>query len=153
MEYHIIGIRENHEYLDRAIEYFSNHWDIDRRIYRNCITYSICTDSSLPRWYLMLHHENIIGGYGIITNDFISRQDLYPWICALYVNEEYRGQHLGEKLLEHARTEVSNLGFPKVYLCTDHIGYYEKYGWTYIGDGFHPWGETSRIYEHDSIPG
>ncbi|TYR78647.1 hypothetical protein FZC66_18785 [Priestia megaterium] len=41
-------------------------------------------------------------------------------------------------------------GFNKVFLCTDHIGYYEKYGFTYIDDGYHPWGSSSRIYESNN---
>lgn len=147
----IIGIRENTEYLDKAIDYFSVKWGIDRRIYEDCISNSIKTQSPLPRWYLMLNDNEIIGSYGLITNDFISRQDLYPWLCALYVEEKYRGKKLGSMLLEHGRHEAAKLGFKKIYLCTDHIGYYEKYNWEFIGKGFHPWGDESRIYENDTI--
>lgn len=43
--------------------------------------------------------------------------------------------------------DAKNAGFIAVYLCTDHIGYYEKYGFEYIGDGYHPWKEISRIYK------
>jgi len=34
-----------------------------------------------------------------------------------------------------------------LYLCTDHIGFYEKYGFKFIGTVYHPWGDNSRIYE------
>lgn len=151
MDYKIIGIRENKEYLVKAIDYFTEKWGIDRRIYEDCMSNSVTTQSPLPRWFLMLHNEEIIGCYGLITNAFISRQDLYPWLCALYVEKEYRGKELGSKLLEHGRIEAAKQGYKKIYLCTDHVGYYEKYGWVYIGKGFHPWGEESRIYEHDTI--
>lgn len=148
MEYKIISVRENPEYLERAVDYFSTKWGIERIIYQDCISNSITTKSSLPRWYLMLNNDDeIIGSYGLITNDFISRQDLWPWLCALYVDENYRGKALGGKLLEHGRREAFKLGFEKLYLATDHIGYYEKYGWEYIGTGYHPWGDESRIYE------
>jgi len=151
MDYKIIGVRENKEFLIRAIDYFTEKWGIDRRIYEDSISNSIITQSPLPRWFLMLHNYEIIGCYGLITNDFISRQDLYPWLCALYIDESHRGKKLGSKLLEHGRIEAAKLGFKKIYLCTDHVGYYEKYGWSYIGKGYHPWGEESRIYEHDTI--
>jgi GNAT superfamily N-acetyltransferase len=151
MSIQIIGIRENPEYLKEGVDYFTAKWGIDRRIYDDCISHSITTDSPMPRWYLLLKDKEIIGCYGMITNDFISRQDLYPWLCALYIDEKERGQQLGSKLLEHGRKEAGKLGFSKVYLCTDHDGYYEKYGWKHIGTGYHPWGENSKIYEADSL--
>ena len=32
-------------------------------------------------------------------------------------------------------------------LSTDHAGLYEKWGFRYLGQGYHPWGAESRIYE------
>ncbi|TYQ17958.1 UNVERIFIED_CONTAM: putative acetyltransferase [Acetivibrio alkalicellulosi] len=151
MDFEIIGIRENSEYLEKAIDYFTEKWGMDRRIYEDCMSNSITAKSPLPRWFLMLNNNKIIGSYGLITNDFISRQDLYPWICALYVEENFRGNMLGAKLIEHGRIEAAKLGYKKIYLSTDHNGYYERYGWVHIGNGFHPWGAESRIYEHNTI--
>ncbi len=53
--------------------------------------------------------------------------------------------------MENARIDGGRLGFEKLYLCTDHTSYYEKYAWRYIGTGRHPWRETMRIYEPDTI--
>ena len=147
----IISIRENPNYLERGIDYFTAKWGIDRRIYADCISNSITTESPLPRWYLMLKGSEIIGSYGLVTNDFISRQDLYPWLCALYIEENERGKKLGGTLLNHGRKEAANLGYKKLYLSTDHDGYYEKYSWRHIATGFHPWGAESRIYESEAI--
>jgi GNAT superfamily N-acetyltransferase len=147
MNLKIIGIRDNTEYLETGIDYFSTKWKIDRKIYADSISNSITTENPLPRWYLLLKENEIIGSYGLITNDFISRQDLYPWLCALYIEEKERGKRFGKMLLEHGRQQAAMLGFKKLYLSTDHIGYYEKYKWKFIATGYHPWGEESRIYE------
>lgn len=144
----IISVRDNPEYSDRTIDYFTAKWRIPQIIYQDCIANSITTTSPLPRWYLLVNSiDVIIGGFGLITNDFISRQDLWPWLCALYVEEPYRGHAFGAKMLEHGKREAKRLGYEKLYLCTDHIGYYEKYGWRYIGDGYSVKGEPGRIYE------
>ena len=34
---------------------------------------SLRTDNPVPRWYLMLHGDEIIGGFGLIENDFKER--------------------------------------------------------------------------------
>ena len=150
MNYEIISIRQQPQYLERGIDYFSTRWGIDRKIYEDSIVNSLTTESKLPRWYLMIREGDIIGSFGLITNDFVSRQDLYPYLCALYIEESERGKELGSKLLIHGRQEAKRLGFEKLYLCTDHNDYYEKYGWIYIAKGYHPWGDESKIYEINS---
>ena len=116
-------------------------------VYEDCVTHAISSDNSLPQRYLLVDRDKIIGCTGLITNDFISRMDLYPWICALYVEESYRGNSYSEHLLERAQFDAKQGGFNQMYLCTEHIGFYENFDFQYIGTGYHPWGEKSRIYE------
>lgn len=150
----IASIRENPEFKDKAIEFFQKKWasESSMMVYEDCIANSINTKSPLPHWYLLLDdNDEIIGGAGLITNDFISRMDLYPWACALYIEEKNRGKSYGAMLLNKAKEDAKSGGFSHLYLSTGHIGYYEKYGFTYIGTGYHPWGESSRIYMSESL--
>jgi len=147
----IINIRECPEWLESAADYFSAKWNIDRQLYVDSMTDSLSTEKSVPRWYLMLRGDEIIGGFGLIENDFMIRTDLYPWLCGLYIEPSERGRQLGSKLLAHGRFEADKLGFQKVYLNTDHIGYYERYGWRYMGDFSHQSGVDARVYEADTM--
>ncbi len=144
----IISIRENPEYKDRAIAYFQKSWESVRPIiYEDCISHSINAIKPLPQWYLLEKNDRIIGCAGLVTNDFISRMDLYPWVCALFIDQNFRGNAYGSLLIDKARTDAKKAKFNYLYLSTDHIGYYEKYAFNYIGQGYHPWNEESRIYE------
>ena len=144
----IISIREQPEFKDIAITYFQERWkSVLPEIYEDAIAHSINARNALPQWYLLQHNNEIIGCAGLITNDFISRGDLYPWLCGLFIDENFRGNSYGNLLIEKIKNDTKKLGFNYLYLCTSHIGYYEKFDFEYVGDGFHPWGETSRIYE------
>ena len=143
----IVSIRENPIYVNEAIAYFQKHWANEKSmmVYDDCIRNCINAKASLPQWYLLMYEDKIIGCAGLITNDFISRMDLFPWLCALYIEKECRGNDYGSLLLEKAKKDTSKIGFDNLYLSTDHIGYYEHYGFTHIGTGYHPWGASSRI--------
>lgn len=148
MELELFSIRERPELADDAIAFFQRHWATEdsMRVYDDCIRSCLESESPLPQWYVLMLNGKIVAGAGLITNDFISRMDLWPWLAALYVEEECRGCALGRELIRRALDDAAELGFSKLYLCTDHIGYYEKYGFTAIAEGYHPWGERSRIY-------
>ena len=73
--------------------------------------------------------------------------DLYPWLVALFIDEDHRGNEYAQLLIQKVISDTQKMGFKKLYLKTDHIGLYEKYGWIYIGDGYEPEGTRSRIYE------
>lgn len=147
----IISIRENPEYKEKAIQYFSSKWSVPEAVYRDSIVHCLTTPNPLPQWYLLEKDDEIIGSAGLITNDFISRMDLYPWACGVFIEEKHRGNAYASVLLERARRDARKGGFENMYLSTDHIGFYEKYGYSYIGQGYHPWGEESRIYEISTI--
>lgn len=144
----VVSIRQSPNYKDIAITYFQKAWShVLPVIYEDAISHSIDAKNSLPQWYLLENDSEIIGCAGLITNDFISRGDLYPWLCALYIEEKYRGNAYASLLMEKAKEDTKEAGFEYLYLCTEHMGYYEKYNFQYIGQGYHPWGEESRIYQ------
>lgn len=153
MENFIIhSLREHPEELERFISYFSANWG-NPEIYRDCMTSALTAAGPLPQWYLAFTPDHSVsGGAGLIPNDFISRMDLTPWLCALRIEPSFRGARLGFRLIEHLASESLRLGYTDLFCCTDLIGYYEKSGFEFIGFGHHPWGETSRIYRKHLSP-
>lgn len=147
-KFKVLSVREHPGYIQKAVDYIHGRWGSEKNydLYADCISHSGGKEFTLPNWYLLTEGEKIIGCAGLISNDFISRMDLLPWLCSLYIEKEYRGSGLGGLMIEKIKRDAKGYGFSKVYLCTDHIGYYEKYGFEYIGTGYHPWGESSRIY-------
>ncbi|WP_277017059.1 GNAT family N-acetyltransferase [Flavobacterium lindanitolerans] len=99
----ILSVRQEPEYKDIAIKYLQQSWpEVSPIMYEDCISNCIGAEQFLPQWYLLEKDNEIIGCAGLITNDFISRGDLYPWICALYIDEEHRGNNYAALLLEKA---------------------------------------------------
>ena len=144
----IISLRNSPEYKEQGILFFQKHWpSVWPVIYEDAINHSISAKNELPQWYLLEKDKELIGCAGLITNDFISRGDLYPWLCALFITEQHRGNQHSELLIDKAKEDTASFGYKSLYLCTDHTGLYEKFGFKYVGQGYHPWKEESRIYE------
>ena len=145
----VLSIKENPELIDRAIAYIQSKWanENSQMVYEDCIKYCIESETPQPQWYLLMNEDKIVGCSGLITNDFISRMDLYPWVCALFIEEQCRGQAYCALLLQKAKEDSKKAGFPNLYLCSDHVGYYEKYDFFKIGTGYYPWGESSVIFQ------
>lgn len=95
----IVSVRENPEFADEAVRYVSACWpEVPPVLYEDCIRHAVGAAGPLPQWYLLVADGEIGGCAGLITNDFISRMDLWPWACALYVDERLRtpaGRDLG----------------------------------------------------------
>ncbi|WP_337098977.1 GNAT family N-acetyltransferase [Paenibacillus sp. YIM B09110] len=146
--FQVYELKEKAERFEEAVHLFWSQWGSNENFhfYYDCMLHSMTTDSQLPRFYIALENDSIIGTYALLRNDLISRQDLFPWLACLYVVPEYRGEHRGAKLLEHALHETRKKGHEYLYLCTDLEGYYEKYGWSLLSDGFIFNGEKTKIY-------
>ena len=148
----VVSIREHPELAQDAVRYFQQKWATEQSlmVYEDAILNTLHAAAPLPQWYLLCDGTRIIGCAGLITNDFISRGDLYPWLCALYIEPECRGNAYGALLIRRAKEDAGGMGYRYLYLCTHHVGYYERYGFSYLADGYHPWGERSRIYRGET---
>ena len=146
--YRYINLQERPDLKDTAANWFHEKWGVPEEAYLECMNDYLNKETECG-WYLCLHHDRIIGGLGVIDNDFHDRKDLSPNICAVYTEEEYRGQGVAGILLDMAVEDLRSKGISPVYLVTDHTGFYERYGWEFLcmaqSDG-----ETrlSRMYMH-----
>ena len=146
MEY--ITLRDNPKLKYKASEWFSNKWGVPKEAYLECMNLYLNKQTEYG-WYLCLDGEKIVGGLGVIKNDFHNRKDLYPNICAVYTEEEYRNQGIAGNLLNMAVEDLRSKGITPVYLVTDHVGFYEKYGfefYTYVKESESD--NETRLYIH-----
>ena len=149
-DYKIIRIIDVPEMKERAAEWFHEKWGIPLSAYIESMEEALKGVSSVPQWYVAVEQDRIIGGMGVIENDFHNRKDLTPNVCAVYVEEDKRCQGIAGKLLEFVCEDMQKRGIDTLYLITDHIGFYERYGWEFLcmvqGDD-EP--EMSRMYIHN----
>lgn len=147
-EYGYFTLREIPEGTDMAAEWFHSKWGVPKEAYLECMEAYLNHETELG-WYLCLHGRKIVGGLGGIENDFHDRKDLSPNVCAVYTEEEYRGQGIAGHLLGMAVEDLRVKGITPLYLVTDHTEFYERYGWELLcmvqGDG-EP--DMSRMYIH-----
>lgn len=143
-----IQLREHPEYKESAADWFHNKWGVSQEAYLECMNAYLNGKTELG-WYLCLEDDRIVGGLGVIKNDFHNRKDLSPNICAVYTDETHRKQGIAGKLLNIAVEDLREKGISPVYLVTDHTGFYERYGWEFLclvqGDG-EP--DMTRMYIH-----
>ena len=146
MEYRLMYIDEAPEWLERAAVWFHQKWGIPLAAYRESMEESL-TAEKYPRWLIAVSGERIIGGLGVIENDFHDRKDLFPNVCAVYVEEDCRCRGLAGVLLQSICGSMAARGIKTLYLLTDHTGFYERYGWEYLCAAQGEGDETpSRLY-------
>ncbi len=146
--YAFVSLRERPDLMDAAAAWFHEKWGVAEEAYRACMAAYLNGETEYG-WYLCLEGDKMAGGRGVIENDFHDRKDLAPNVCAVYTEEARRGQGIAGRLLALAVEDMRAKGISPLYLVTDHIGFYERYGWKFLclaqGDGEdHP----TRLYWH-----
>ena len=149
MNYEIISLADCPEIKSRAAQWFHEKWDIPAEAYEESMDECLKGEYAVPQWYVAMEGDRIIGGLGVIENDFHNWKDLTPNVCAVYTEEDRRCRGIAGALLEYACVDMKKRGIENLYLITDHTSFYERYGWEFFcmvqGDG-EP--EMTRMYIH-----
>lgn len=148
-KYEIISLKDKPELKERMAQWFHEKWRIPKKAYLESMEECLENKDSVPQWYVAMDHDAIVGGLGVIENDFHDRKDLAPNVCAVYVEKNYRCQGIAGNLLEFVCEDMKKNGIDTLYLVTDHTSFYERYGWGFLcmaqGDG-EP--DMTRLYVH-----
>ena len=146
--YQYITLREKPDWMHLAAQWFHSKWGVPKEAYLDCMEAYLRNETELG-WYLCMNGTEIIGGLGVIENDFHDGKDLTPNVCAVYTEEAFRCQGIAGHLLNMAVEDLRSKGITPAYLVTDHTGFYERYGGEFLcmvqGDG-EP--EMTRMYIH-----
>lgn len=147
-EYRIYKISEIKYRLCEVAEWFHSKWGVPMEAYLESMTAAINGEGAYPEWYVAcLGDGQIVGGLGVIENDFHNRPDLAPNVCAVFVEPGYRCKGIAGALLNFVYEDMKERGVSPIYLFTDHDSFYEKYGWEFYclaqGDGED---KPSRMY-------
>ena len=130
-EFQYITLRNKPEWMVLAAEWFHSKWRDPTEAYLECMEAYLQGETEYG-WYLCLDGNQIVGGLGVIENDFHDRKDLTPNICAVYTEDTYRCRGIAGRLLNMAVEDLRLKGVSPVYLITDHTGFYERYGWDFL---------------------
>ncbi len=130
--YRIIKIQEHPELKNYAANWFHEKWNIPLEAYLESIDECMKNKTAVPQWYIVLIGDKIVGGLGVIENDFHNRKDLTPNVCAVYVEDDYRCQGIAGKMLNYVCDDMREKNIDTLYLVTDHTSFYERHGWEFL---------------------
>ncbi len=139
MTYEIVRLIDRPQLKERAARWFHEKWGVPPEAYAESMEECLSGENPVPQWYLAVEGREIVGGLGVIENDFHDRKDLAPNVCAVYTEKAKRGRGVAGRLLGHACADMKARGVSTLYLVTDHTSFYERYGWEFFcmvrGDG------------------
>ncbi len=151
MKYQIVRLIDKPEMKEQMANWFHEKWSVPLDAYLASMDDCLTGEKGVPQWYVAMEGSRIIGGLGVIENDFHDRKDLTPNVCAVYTEVDKRCQGVAGALLHYVCDDMKAKGIETLYLVTDHTAFYERYGWEFLcmvqGDGE---AAMSRMYIHKS---
>ena len=147
MDYSIIRLKDKPADKEKAAQWFHEKWGIPLDAYLQSMEDCLSGDGVVPQWYLAMAGDRIIGGLGVIENDFHDRKDLTPNVCAVYTEEDCRGYGVAGTLLHHVCADMKENGIDTLYLVTALTTFYERYGWSFLCM-VHGESGVTRMYFH-----
>lgn len=131
--------------LDEVIDIIYGQWGSffrkSKQERMNEFLNAINNNLKFPRLYVMKSNDSVIGTFTIKEMN-IDGQSL-PSVWYLIIKPQFRGMGYGRKLLEFLKRVCEDK--ERVYLLTQHAGFYEKIGFEFVKNMEHN-GQTDRLY-------
>ena len=137
-------IDKEHKYFTQLINYARNcSWVAGDHLA------TMLEDGSFTDWesaFAAIVDEHIVGFCTFMKTDYYPDNKYFPWISTIFVDEEYRGKRISQHMIETVIEYAKNLPFSHVYIPSDMIGFYEKYGFEKIVELENYGGDIDNIF-------
>lgn len=138
----IFNIKDKPEYIEEVCILTQREWgdkNLSEDEFKNRVNTKIqklyrALDNPYYCKLILLDYDVLVGFISIFESDGDERLDLKPWYATMFVKEEFRGKGYSKILNDAILDEARKRGFSKLYLKSDLINYYEKFGAKYIED-------------------
>jgi len=110
---------------------------------------------ALPCSFIAFWGELPVGMVSIKATDMLKRQELSPWLSALYVSPEYRKRGIATELIRAVLNLCSYKGFKRIFLFIDtrYMEELEKFygcrGWIFLDEEIDSDGNRTKILFHE----
>lgn len=136
----IYNIKDKEEYLKEVLTLQINKWgrpyqtkeELEERIDNKIDKIKKYWNNNDYCKLILLDNDNLVGFISIFPQDGEEELNLSPWYATMYVKEEYRGRGLSKILNDAILKEAKKRGYNRIYLKTELVNYYEKFGATYL---------------------
>ncbi|RPD98942.1 N-acetyltransferase [Candidatus Pantoea deserta] len=147
----ILDLRAAPQYAEQIIDWLWRAFDADNsRDFMASVVNSSLQEAEFPVTFVAIDHEGRAAGtVGFWRCDLISRQDLFPWLAALYVDESARGSGLSAALQQHVIACAQQRGYRHLWLWSTFSGYYERAGWMPAGEALEYPDKKVRLYRRE----
>lgn len=135
----IISIKENDTFLTEYIELCNCEWGRSRvkeqlNDYIKEKKVKILTGDKVISVLGLIDNDKMLGFISLFKYDGYERRDLSPWYATMYLKKEYRGLGYSKLLNDAILKEAYKLGYNRVYLKSNLVNYYEKFGAKFLGE-------------------
>lgn len=131
----IINITNNTKYLKEYIALCYLEWSEKEKKLTEYIDYKLRKlkiENNIILILGLVNHNKLVGFISLLKKDGDCEVKLTPWYATMYVKKEYRGRGYSRILNDALLERSKKLGYTKVYLKSNLINYYEKFGAIYI---------------------
>lgn len=133
----VINLKNDSNYLKEHIKLCSLEWGEPKNEnemikYINDKAERILNGDKVISCLGLIKDNVLVGFISLFKYEDEENKKLTPWYATMYVKKEYRGNGYSKILNREILKEAKSLGYSKVFLKTNLVNYYEKFGAKYI---------------------
>ena len=142
MDYHVLR-KNDSRWLAAATEIYDADWKAAKYLASKMIR------DEFDGWEGVVVAESadqVVGFCSFVSRDIVDLA-YSPYIAIVYVDPSFRGNSISKELVKIAENQLLKVGFQRIYIVTQHVGLYEKLGYSQIDEAEDKFGRIMRVLE------